>query len=203
VAKHFVDNARLLEEFKQYRARPDVQAFLARKRETAASKAAGVKSPKFTELAPPLPDFIFNAIYLIANNYARKPNWRHLSFIDEMIGDAISFCCRYAYNFDPEITDKPFSYITMGVHRSFLQRIAKEKHQDEIVREGILRAATGQDRSFYGESRLGSTTHATLMAKHVDDVNSLNRDTKSGRSAVKRGRPRKTRPGSAADALGV
>jgi hypothetical protein len=204
VAKHFVDNEKLLQDFKDYRSRPDVQDFLARKATSASSKASGEKSPKFTELAPPIPDSIFVAIYLIANNYARKPNWRHLPYLDEMICDGIAFCSRYAYNFDPERTDKPFSYITMGVHRAFLQRIAKEKHQTRIKNDLIIRAATGQDISYHGTSAIGSTTHATLLAKHVDDVNSLARDMKTTSTVTaKRGRPKKGRAGSVADTLGV
>ena len=179
---HFVDNKKLYEAFLEYHETPIVQEFLARKKAILDARERGEKVAKFSEIPPPFPDYIAKCIFLIAHNYARKPNWRHLSYIDEMISDAILFCLKYGYNFNPHKYNNPFAYITQGVYNAFLQRIAKERDQDEIVKEYIRRAGTGQSESFEsmeGPGSFGTTTHVQLLNKHYDDVEQLNSQTKT------------------------
>ena len=128
-ANHFVNNKTLYLEFIKY-------------------KEAYNKAIESNQETPRLPDTIGRAIWEISNRYARKKNFYFLRFKEEMVGDAIELCVRYAHNFDPDKTKNPFGYLTMVVHNAFLQRIAKEKRQEilkkkyikKVFLEGILEA---------------------------------------------------------------
>lgn len=109
---HYVDNAALYDEYVKY----------------AAIKKKALEEGK---PVPQLTDPICKAILLIANKdcYSAKfvnytSNWK-----EEMIGDAIEICVRYAHNFDPEKYDNPFGYLTQLIRNAYIARIIKEKRQ--------------------------------------------------------------------------
>lgn len=184
VKNNFVDNARLKAEFVAYRQTEEWKEY-------ARQKAAGNK--KFRP--PPLPKFVGEAIWLIANNFALKPNWRNLRpIMDDMIGDAVLACLKYAHNYDPESGTSAFGYITEGVKTGFLQTIQKDKHQKvSVVRAIVSGAAVGQFESYSGQMPgRHTTTHAELLMKHYDDTASLDRDTKTTHTfSSKRGRKKR------------
>lgn len=79
--------------------------------------------------APPIPNYIGECFYKIANHLSRKPNFISYSFRDEMIGDGIENCLMYFRNFDPDKSKNPFAYFTQIIYFAFLRRIQKEKKQ--------------------------------------------------------------------------
>lgn len=193
----YVKNADLYEAYLEYRSRPDVQEFLRRKEEHKAKRTeardAGESYESDFEIsqAPTLPEIVAIAIYKIATNYSRKKNWGHLHFIEEMISDAIVYAMKYAHGFDPEKSRNPYAYITQIVHNSFLQRIASEKHQNDIKREMIQRASAGQVRSAVSNGHFVTTSvEHSMMA--IDDQQTLDRETRSTPPPKRKaGRPKK------------
>lgn len=83
---------------------------------------------------PPLTNKIGQAIIDIATRrtYSRNfvgytPAWK-----EEMIGDAIETCARYAHNYNPFKYNNPFAYITQLVTNAIILRIKREKKQTYI-----------------------------------------------------------------------
>lgn len=110
MSAHYVDNKKLYQEIKEYRA--------------------GVLKFRAGEQAKPkVPEYIGKCILLIANRLSLKPNFINYSYREEMISDGIENCISYIDNFDPEKSDNPFAYFTQIIYYAFLRRIAKERKQ--------------------------------------------------------------------------
>jgi DNA-directed RNA polymerase specialized sigma24 family protein len=110
---HYVNNKTLLEEMTKYREKVQL------------SKKEG--TPK-----PPIPNYVGQALMLIANRLSHKPNFSNYSYKEEMISDGIENCIMYIDNFDPEKSKNPFAYFTQIIHYAFIRRIQKEKKQQYI-----------------------------------------------------------------------
>lgn len=121
--RNYVDNKKLYLEFVKYKQR------------CAEAIEAGKERPR-------LPDSIGKAIYDIATNYVKKKNFSFIHYKDEMVSHAIEVCVKYVHNFDPDRFNNPFSYITLIVHRAFLQWIAKEKKRELDKRKYLKNMAT-------------------------------------------------------------
>ena len=78
---------------------------------------------------PPIPNYIGECFFKIADHLSRKPNFISYSFRDEMIGDGIENCLQYFRNFNPDKSNNPFAYFTQIIYYAFLRRIQKEKKQ--------------------------------------------------------------------------
>lgn len=79
------------------------------------------------ERLPPIPIEIADSFYKIAKRYSSKPNFSGYTYKDDMIGEAIYICIRYAHNFNPEKSNNAFAYFTQYCHNAFIQYINKEK----------------------------------------------------------------------------
>jgi DNA-directed RNA polymerase specialized sigma24 family protein len=118
------------------------QVFQPRKTEYVNNKELQAEFVKYYELKkqwiadgkpgnPPLTHKIGQAILDIATRrtYSRQfigytSNWK-----EEMIGDAIECCVKYAHNYNPEKYNNPFAYITQLVTNALIQRIKREKKE--------------------------------------------------------------------------
>ena len=78
---------------------------------------------------PPIPNYIGECFFKIADHLSRKPNFVSYSFREEMIGDGIENCLQYFRNFNPDKSTNPFAYFTQIIYFAFLRRIQKEKKQ--------------------------------------------------------------------------
>jgi hypothetical protein len=108
--KHYVNNKDLLTAILQYKK--------------------DARTAKREKLPPPrMPEYVGQALMLIAENLSHKPNFSNYTFREEMIGDAIENCCMYFDNFDPKKSKKPFAYFTQIIYYAFLRRIHREKKQ--------------------------------------------------------------------------
>jgi DNA-directed RNA polymerase specialized sigma subunit len=81
---------------------------------------------------PIVPQYIGEAIILICNNLAKKPNFSGYTYKEDMINDGIMDCIAAVDNFDPDKTNNPFAYFTQIAWNAFVRRIHKEKKQTYI-----------------------------------------------------------------------
>jgi len=81
---------------------------------------------------PQIPNFIIESMLRIATRLSYKPNFLNYTFRDDMIGDALVDCVRFATKFNPNKSENPFSYITTICFNAFLRRIDREKVQKYI-----------------------------------------------------------------------
>jgi len=138
----FVDNERFYNELSEWKTK------------FVENKEAGVVDPK-----PPIPDYVGEAIYLIASRFATKAKWKN-PYTDDMIGDGIEECIRYLDKFDVTKSRNPFSYFTQVVYYAFLRRIGKEKKNLYVRYKLLEKAATSDefmektegDSQTYGQS---------------------------------------------------
>ena len=84
-------------------------------------------------------NYIGECFVKIATNLAHKHNFNGYSYKDEMIADAIESCLAAVDKFDTEKYQNPFAYFTQCAYFAFLQRISREKKQQEIKGELILK----------------------------------------------------------------
>lgn len=95
---------------------------------------------------PPVSDYMGECFYKIATHLSYRPNFINYTYREEMVGDGIENCIRYAKNFNPEKSKNPFAYFTQIIYYAFLRRIAKEKKQTTI-KEKIVKN-TDDTRSY-------------------------------------------------------
>jgi hypothetical protein len=113
MAKNYVNNKTLFEVMSKYCG------------EYHHNKLNGIEAPR-------IPNYIGEALYLIATRLANKPNFSGYTYKDEMIGDGIENCLMYLHNFNPERTNNPFAYFTQIIKFAFIRRIEKERKQQYI-----------------------------------------------------------------------
>lgn len=83
-------------------------------------------------LKPQLSNYLAECFIKIATNFSYKHYFIGYSYREDMVGDAIEICVRFAHKYNPELSNNPFSYFTQAVYNSFIQRIKKEKNQQNI-----------------------------------------------------------------------
>lgn len=83
---------------------------------------------------PKVSDYIGQAIVLICENLAKKPNFVGYTsqWKQEMISDGMVDCIAAVDNFDPSKTTNPFAYFTQIAWNAYIRRIFKEKKQTYI-----------------------------------------------------------------------
>lgn len=129
---NYINNKKLLEEMIIYR------------QQLLETRAKG-------EPPPVASNYIGQAIHLIATRLASKPNFSGYSFKDEMIGDGIEICVRYALGaFDPEKYNNPFAYFTTSIYNAFIKRILEEKKQRYIKIKNFNHMVAIDDPMFQG-----------------------------------------------------
>lgn len=163
---HYIDKKVLYEQLSAYR------------RECDKAKEAG-------EERPPLPKEIVEAIFLIAENTARRSNFSGYSYIDEMILDAVETCVKYIHNFDPNQKQKnAFGYIGLICWRAFTKRI-KLEHKEALVKRKVFENAylfdalvtQGDDNYFHMQ---GNDVMNDLMTYKRTDEKPAKKNDKTG-----------------------
>ena len=120
--EHYVDNKKLFEEMKKFKA------------ECVDAEECG--DPK-----PPVPSYIGECFLKIANGLSYRPNFVNYTYKEEMVSDGIENCLQYLYNFDPAKSNNPFAYFTQIIYYAFIRRIQKEKKQTHIKHKIIEKSA--------------------------------------------------------------
>lgn len=103
---------------------------------------------------PPIPPYVGECLYKIANRLSMKPNFVNYTYRDEMVADGLENCIAYITNFNPEKSTNPFAYFTQIIYYAFLRRIEQEKKHlyikqktlENFYFEGMLaEQAVGED----------------------------------------------------------
>ena len=95
------------------------------------------ESDEVDDLPPMVTEYMGECFYKIATHLSYRPNFINYTYREEMIGDGIENCIRYAKNFNPEKSKNPFAYFTQIIYYAFLRRIAKEKKQTHVKNKMI------------------------------------------------------------------
>ena len=110
---HYVDRKEFYAAIKEYRSQ-----FLE-------AKSKG-------ESRPQISNYLAKCFLDIATHLGYRRNFANYSYRDEMVMDAVEVCLRYAHNFNPELSNHPFSYFNRLCWRAFVYRIQKEKDQQRV-----------------------------------------------------------------------
>lgn len=86
---------------------------------------------------PVVTDYIAKSFLRMAEGLSHRPNFSGYSYRDEMVMDGVMACLKAVTNFNPEATTRSglpnaFGYFTQIMFFAFLQRIGKEKKQQDI-----------------------------------------------------------------------
>jgi hypothetical protein len=76
---------------------------------------------------PPLPDYVGQAVLLMAEKLSRKVNFGGYSYREDLVGEGILSVVKYLHNYDPSKTNNPFAYITQILHNAFVRFIQVSK----------------------------------------------------------------------------
>jgi len=169
-SKHYVNNAKFLEEIKKYRT------------EYLITKDKGEESPL-------LPEYIGECFMLIAERLSHRPNFMNYAFREDMISDGIENCLQYVNNFDPEKSQNPFAYFTQIIYYAFLRRIQKEKKQLYIKYKTIDKNRFLEDNADYIESDTATgATDQVSMEKFSEIYDFIDNFEKYKRKKSKKGK---------------
>ena len=149
----YIDNKEMYRVIKEYKE--------------ACKEAEVNKKPK-----PQIPNYIGNCIYLIANRLSMKPCFANYSYREEMIGDGIENSIRYFDNFDPALSENPFSYFTQIIYFAFLRRLRREKKQTYIKHKLAVKHLV--DHDMYTND--GDDDHEVRIATTDDRVHDFIKD---------------------------
>lgn len=145
---------------KNYISNKDFYAALVRYKDACkVAKEAGKQIPI-------IPNDIALCFMALSNNYAKKANFYHISFKEDMVSEAILTCVINVHKFDPSKSDNPFSYFTTAVHNAFLQRINKENRQQDIKKRFIK--SMSESSIFLEDGSEGESNYVNHMQKQFD-----------------------------------
>jgi hypothetical protein len=147
--KHYVDNKVLYTEMIKYLNKLN------------EAKEAGV--PK--EQLPRVPNYIGQAIFMIANRLSTRPNFIGYSYRDEMVSDGIENCLMYLHNFNPDKSKNPFAYFTQIIYYAFIRRIQKEQKQQYIKHKSMMNSSI---MNTLVEMSPDDATHFNAVYVHMD-----------------------------------
>lgn len=122
---------------------------------------------------PILPNYIGEAILLIANNLMKSPNFCNYSYRDEMVADGIENCVRYFYKFDPSKSTNPFAYFTQICYYAAVRRLKAEKKEKQIRSEIIKNSGILDDMMTNqqdADNAEYTNTYLDFLKEHVDNV---------------------------------
>lgn len=86
---------------------------------------------------PQVSEYIGDCFIKLANNLAKKDNFRRYSHIDIMIDSGIEVALKRIDNFDPDKYDNPFGYFTTIMWNEFIQKIKEEENHTYVKYRGF------------------------------------------------------------------
>lgn len=119
------------------------------------------------EESPPVPKYIGECIYQIANRLAFRPNFINYSYRDEMISDGLENAIAVVDKFNPEKSSNPFGYFTQIIYFAFIRRIHREKKQTMIKYRSITNAMINGQLAEPGQD--GASFYADVTNDHMND----------------------------------
>ena len=147
---HYVDNKLFFAEMEKWKAEID-------------------ESDEVDDLPPMVTEYMGECFYKIATHLSYRPNFINYTYREEMIGDGIENCIRYAKNFNPEKSKNPFAYFTQIIYYAFIRRITKEKKQTSIKQKIIDNTSTKTYDIMEGDDDVYSNTYMEFLRDNLDE----------------------------------
>jgi hypothetical protein len=139
---------------------------------------------------PVVTDYIARCFLRMAEGLSHRPNFSGYSYREEMVMDGVMSCLKAVTNFNPEAATRSglpnaFGYFTQIMFFAFLQRIAKEKKQQDVkmkllhnidisdlVSMDEFDGSSGIERSFIDEVRMkfDSPTDKPKKLKKISEI---------------------------------
>lgn len=122
-----------------------------------------------SELPPPVSEYMGVCFYKIATHLSYRPNFINYTFREEMVGDGIENCVRYAKNFNPEKSKNPFAYFTQIIYYAFLRRIQKEKKHYGIKKKIIDNTELRTYDVMEGDDNIYHNTYVEFLQDNLEE----------------------------------
>lgn len=74
-----------------------------------------------------MPDYVGNAVMLMATKLANRSNFGRYTFKDDLIGNGVLSCVRYLKSFNPDKSTNAFAYVTQILHNAYVRQIQVEQ----------------------------------------------------------------------------
>ena len=132
-------------------------------------KSESAESDEVDDLPPKVTEYMGECFYKIATHLSYRPNFINYTYREEMIGDGIENCIRYAKNFNPEKSKNPFAYFTQIIYYAFIRRITKEKKQTSIKQKIIDNTSTKTYDIMEGDDDVYSNTYMEFLRDNLDE----------------------------------
>ena len=147
---HYVDNKLFFAEMEKWKSEID-------------------ESDEVDDLPPMVTEYMGECFYKIATHLSYRPNFINYTYREEMIGDGIENCIRYAKNFNPEKSKNPFAYFTQIIYYAFIRRITKEKKQTSIKQKIIDNTSTKTYDIMEGDDDVYSNTYMEFLRDNLEE----------------------------------
>ena len=148
--QHYVDNKLFFAEMQKWK-----------------SKIA--ESDEVDDQPPMVTEYMGECFYKIATHLSYRPNFINYTYREEMIGDGIENCIRYAKNFNPDKSKNPFAYFTQIIYYAFIRRITKEKKQTAIKQKIIDNTATKTYDIMEGDDDVYENSYMEFLRDNLDE----------------------------------
>ena len=125
------------------------------------------ESDEVDDLPPKVTEYMGECFYKIATHLSYRPNFINYTYREEMIGDGIENCIRYAKNFNPEKSKNPFAYFTQIIYYAFIRRITKEKKQSAIKQKIIDSTSLKTYDVMEGDEDIYSNTYMEFLRDNL------------------------------------
>ena len=120
------------------------------------------------DLPPMVTEYMGECFYKIATHLSYRPNFINYTYREEMIGDGIENCNRYAKNFNPEKSKNPFAYFTQIIYYAFIRRITKEKKQTAIKQKIIDNTSTKTYDIMEGDDDVYANSYMEFLRDNLE-----------------------------------
>ena len=140
-----------------------------------------LKKDYYKKAVNKLPNYISQCFIELADRIGSKPNFYRYTYINDMKGDAVLLCIKYAHNFNLDKcgTGGAFAYFSQIVHNAFKQYLNKEKkyanQKFEMTKEELGGSESHDynnimksNRDEYGRYIDGDETFETFGAKEEE-----------------------------------
>ena len=127
------------------------------------------ESDEVDDLPPMVTEYMGECFYKIATHLSYSPNFINYTYREEMIGDGIENCIRYAKNFNPEKSKNPFAYFTQIIYYAFIRRITKEKKQSAIKQKIIDNTSMKTYDVMEGDDDIYENTYIEFLRDNLDE----------------------------------
>ena len=121
------------------------------------------------DLPPMVTEYMGDCFQKIATHLSYRPNFINYTYREEMIGDGIENCIRYAKNFNPDKSKNPFAYFTQIIYYAFIRRIMKEKKQTAIKQKIIDNTATKTYDIMEGDDDVYENSYMEFLRDNLDE----------------------------------